>query len=136
MENIITVRFKETNTLANLTNTQPTTSHINYRDQLNSWKISGNSRMVQYSKISQTPLPILNISFIGKSATPKLVPITISDTCKQHWLWRRGFGLRLYTRYCRMVQWDRSSLHQKSLTVIKSKVHQLSRHFCGFIGSF
>ena len=35
-----------------------------------------------------------------------------------------------------VVWWNSSSLHQKSLAVIKRNVHQLSPHFCGFIISF
>ena len=53
-----------------------TISHINYWDKLNSWKNgnSGNSGMVYFAEINQAPEPYSMLQYIGRVATPKLVP--------------------------------------------------------------
>ena len=51
-----------------------TISHINYWDQVNSWKISWNLGMVHFAEINQDPPPYSILQHMRRVATRKLVP--------------------------------------------------------------
>ena len=74
-------------------------SHINYWDQINSWK----NLWKFWNGLLCSPLPLLTVAGYWKSSnTEACVWETVSDTCKQHWSWGGGgIGLRIYVRYCR-----------------------------------
>ena len=63
-----------------------TISHINYWDQLIPGKISGNSGMVHFAEINQAPPTYSVLQYIGRVASPKLVPRNcLRYLRKQHW---------------------------------------------------
>ena len=59
--------------------------------------------MVHFAEINQAPSPYSMLQHIGRVATPKLVPRNclryLQTTLK---MGRRGIGLRIYVRYCRL----------------------------------
>ena len=65
-------------------------------------KNSENSRMVQFAEINPAPLPYSMLQYIGRGATPKLVPRNCLRSLQTSLMMGgRGIGLRIYVRCCR-----------------------------------
>ena len=66
-------------------------------------KIYGNSGMVHFTEINQDPSPYSMLQYIGRVATPKLLPRKLSQILANNIdNGGRGIGLRIYVRYCRV----------------------------------
>ena len=64
-----------------------TISHINYWNQVNSWKYFWKFWNGPLCRNKSAPSPYSTLQHIGRVATTKLVPKNVPDTCKQHWSW-------------------------------------------------
>ena len=81
-----------------------TKPHINYWDQVNSWKNLWKFLNGPLCKSKSDPFPLLNVAEYWKSSNTETCAKTLSQIFANNIDNRgRGIGLRIYVRYCRSI---------------------------------
>ena len=114
----------------------PTISHINYWDQVNSWKNLWKFWNGPLCRNKSGPFPLLNVAVYWQSSDTKACAKKLSQILANNIdNGRRGIGLRIYVRYCSFIKTRLIEIRKHAETFLANKGYVLAVG-CRFYSNF